>query len=123
MQAKSIFDRNNPHFKTMSYAGAIKVNMGSERNAEASSSTAPQQLPHQRQEQHHAVEVEVVCINPGIWQLFTQTINIAGAAQRSGDLGDRTSEVSAIVKSEVRAKYDQQTKEMSHREEKEENKH
>ena len=129
MQAKSIFDRNNPHFKTMSYAGAIKVGRESEGNTEASSNTAPQQQQHQRQEQQqHAGEevaiedeVEIVCMSPSSGQLFTQTINIAGAAQRSGDLGDRTSEDSAIVRSEVRAIYDQQTKEMSHREEQEEN--
>ena len=66
-------------------------------------------------------EVEVVCMSPNSGHLYTQIINIAGAAERSSELADRTSENSAIVRSEVREIYDQQSEEMSLREEKEEN--
>ena len=70
-QAKAIFDRRNPAYKTMNYS----------RAAQQSQAVKPQQLKHQEAEKEtqnvpQIQKTEIVCMSPQSGTLFTTTVEI-----------------------------------------------
>ena len=83
MQAKIIFDRNNLQFRKLNYAMIAKVKTEGNKSTERTSNSEAQQQQQvllQTEEVAGQDEVEVVCMSPNSGHLYTQTINIAGAA-------------------------------------------
>ena len=97
LQAKFIFDRDNPDFLTRSYSEAVRrptdsaVALRSEEPTAGSSHPKPQ--------------TEVVCVSPTGGRLFTTTVDISRKRSGGRDL-DGDSECNPVLRAEARMEFD-----------------
>ena len=104
-----IVNRNYPQVK-MNYAAIVQVNGAESNGAGTSQGREPHESQRPRLERSAPEQVEVVCMSADSGRLFTQTVELKEESHASDERDDRTSK-NALVRSEVREIYDQQTRE------------
>ena len=104
-QARIIFDRRNPTFRSMNFSEAVKQvgeNIQKEGlpKADPKGEEARQQVKDKKEDRR----TEVVCMSPGSGQLFTTRVHLGNETPSSSNWDDEdTSETSTDVREEVRA--------------------
>ena len=108
-QAKIIFDRRNPKFRTMNYAAVARAAAVNEVAVQGNSGSLAERKQDVQKERPPAEGglVEVVCMNPESGNTFSQLVNMTAEGQDEHNRDDRTCEDSAIVRADVREIYEQ----------------